>query len=132
LQEAITQNDALHQEVRPRSPIPYYAIGAIDYVSADGPGAENGVILYIKPAYHGTSNVEGAGVRSYADANPTFPHEPTADEWFSESQFESYRSLALDIAGTMMAGEKIFSGAHQTLAEMLRAMRPTVRPSNSR
>ena len=132
LHEAIKEGDALHQEVRPRSPIPYYAIGTIDYRSADGEGAENGFILYIKPAYHGTSKVEGAGVRSYADANPAFPHEPTADQWFSQSQFESYRSLALDIAGTFMTGDKIFPGAHQTLADMLRAMRPTARPSSSR
>lgn len=128
LQNAIEKCNALHQEVQPRSPIPYYAVGTIDYRSADGEDCDNGVILYIKPAYHGTSKVEGAGVRSYADANPTFPHEPTADQWFSESQFESYRSLALDIAGTFMKGDKIFPGAQATLAEMLRSMRPTARP----
>src|SRR6202041_2650289 len=38
---------------------------------------ENGYILYIKPAYHGTE--KSAGIRSYATANPTFPHETTAD-----------------------------------------------------
>ena len=63
------------------------------------PGAseivENGYILYIKPAYHGTE--KSAGIRSYATANPTFPHETTADQWFTELQFESYRSLGLDI-----------------------------------
>ena len=128
LQSAIDKCNALHQEVRPRSPIPYYAIGTIDYRSADGDDCDNGVILYIKPAYHGTSWVEGAGVRSYADANPAFPHEPTADQWFSESQFESYRSLALDIASTFMKGDKIFPGAQATLADMLRSMRPTARP----
>ena len=63
-----------------------------------------------------------------ADANPAFPHEPTADQWFSESQFESYRSLALDIASTFMKGDKIFPGAQATLADMLRSMRPTARP----
>jgi hypothetical protein len=31
-------------------------------------------------------------------ANPDFPHESTTDQWFTESQFESYRSLGLDIA----------------------------------
>ena len=25
--------------------------------------------------------------------NKQFPHEPTTDQWFSESQFESYRRL---------------------------------------
>ncbi len=26
-------------------------------------------------------------------AGPTFPHDNTAHQWFSESQFESYRAL---------------------------------------
>jgi Patatin-like phospholipase len=81
---------------------PYYAVGKIHYKHADGPTAdnqgepvENGHILYIKPAYHGAET--SAGIRSYATANPDFPHETTVDQWFTESQFESYRSLGLDI-----------------------------------
>lgn len=31
--------------------------------------------------------------RAYANLHEDFPHENTADQWFSESQFESYRSL---------------------------------------
>jgi len=76
--------------------VPYHAIGTIDYKAADGDACENGSIIYIKPAYHGT---ESAGVRSYATAHPTFPHETTTDQWFTESQFESYRSLGAEIAG---------------------------------
>lgn len=76
--------------------IPYHAIGTIKYSdpAADGPDCEDGTVIYIKPAYHGT---EGAAIRSYANDNPTFPHETTADQWFTESQFESYRALALDV-----------------------------------
>ena len=71
--------------------ISYFATGTIDYEHADhSETAENGTIIYIKPAYHGT---EGAGIRSYATANPDFPHELTANQWFTELQFESYRSL---------------------------------------
>lgn len=74
----------------------YHAIGEIDYPAADGsaPG-DFGVILYIKAGYHG---VENAGIRAYATANPNFPHQSTIDQWFSESQFESYRSLGFEIA----------------------------------
>jgi len=88
----------------PSKRMPYYAIGTINYSEADGRevGCENGHILYIKPAYHGT---EGAGIRSYATAHPTFPHESTADQWFTESQFESYRSLGLDIADDILSSE---------------------------
>jgi hypothetical protein len=75
--------------------IPYYTIGTIFYEHADhSKPTENGTILYIKPAYHGT---EGAAIKSYATANPDFPHESTANQWFTESQFESYRSLGLHI-----------------------------------
>jgi hypothetical protein len=79
----------------------YCAIGLIDYISADGqPTKEqattkDGFILYLKAGYHGT---EGAAIRSYANAHPEFPHESTLDQWFSESQFESYRALGFEIA----------------------------------
>jgi hypothetical protein len=73
----------------------YHVIGEIDYQCADGHfGVENGVIVYIKAGYHGT---ESAGVRSYAMANFDFPHQSTTNQWFTESQFESYRSLGFEI-----------------------------------
>jgi hypothetical protein len=63
-----------------------YALGSIDY----GNG-EEGYLLYIKPSYFsGRASVD---VRSYANLHDAFPHESTADQWFSESQFESYRRL---------------------------------------
>ena len=106
--------------------IPYYAVGKIHYQEADGPGeCEDGLILYVKPAYHGTGNTEGAGVRSYAMANETFPHESTADQWFSESQFESYRSLALDIMNTTLVGEEELD--HGSLKDILAGLEPTAR-----
>jgi hypothetical protein len=65
----------------------YHAIGEIDYSCADG-AIERGIILYVKPSYYGC---EGITVTSYAEAHDDFPHESTVDQWFSESQFESYR-----------------------------------------
>jgi hypothetical protein len=82
-----------------RKKIPYHAIGTILYSDADKNGCKDGTVIYIKPAYHGT---EGAAIRSYATANKTFPHETTADQWFTESQFESYRALGLDIGNTVL------------------------------
>jgi hypothetical protein len=73
---------------------PYHAIGEINYKAADGESVKNGVVLYVKPGYHGT---ESAGIRSYAIAHPDFPHETTANQWFSESQLESYRALGFEI-----------------------------------
>jgi len=86
--------------------IPYCAIGTIFYKCADGEalGCADGRILYIKPAYHGT---ESAGIRSYATANPAFPHESTSDQWFTESQFESYRALGFEIANHMFDEQEV-------------------------
>jgi hypothetical protein len=77
-----------------------YAIGTIEYPEArhPGPGPEDpearkrrvGRLLYIKPSYFGRLPVD---VRSYAEESRAFPHESTADQFFSESQFESYRRL---------------------------------------
>lgn len=78
---------------------PYHAVGEIDYPAADH-GGERGVILYIKPGYHGE---EDAGVRSYAIAHRAFPHESTGDQFFSESQFESYRALGFEIADQLLS-----------------------------
>jgi hypothetical protein len=36
-------------------------------------------------------------VRFYAGRHPDFPHETTADQWFDENQFESYRRLGFTI-----------------------------------
>jgi hypothetical protein len=120
---AIPPRDAPDPKKEERRSIPYYAIGTVDYVNADRksrdePDCENGYILYIKPAYHGT---EGAGIRSYAEANKTFPHETTADQFFSESQFESYRSLGLDIMNSILTGDEM---DERTLQEVLAKLAP--------
>jgi hypothetical protein len=78
---------------------PYHAIGEIDYPAADG-GGEKGIILYIKPGYHGSET--SAGVRSYAIANSDYPHDSTANQWFGESQMESYRALGFEITDNLI------------------------------
>jgi hypothetical protein len=76
----------------------YCAMGRIRYPE---PEAEDGLLLYVKPGYHGT---EPADIRSYAAAHADFPHETTGDQWFSESQMESYRALGSHIVGTLCEG----------------------------
>jgi hypothetical protein len=69
-----------------------YAItGEINYSDIDGPNAKPGKLIYIKPAYYNYR--EPIDVNNYANLSATFPHESTADQFFSESQFESYRAL---------------------------------------
>jgi hypothetical protein len=66
------------------------AIGRICYSVLDGPNAPDGVLIYIKPACYGN---EPRDIFEYFKRSATFPHESTADQFFSESQFESYRML---------------------------------------
>jgi hypothetical protein len=100
---------------------PYHAIGEIDYRAADGAG-ENGIILYIKAGYHG---FESAGIRGYALLNPDFPHQLTIDQWFTESQFESYRALGFEITDGILkrALQDPDCAANPTLANVLVALR---------
>ncbi|HKC97559.1 MAG TPA: hypothetical protein VKG20_05960 [Methylomirabilota bacterium] len=49
-----------------------------------------GVLVWLKPALLGH---EPADVRQYGFGNPVFPQQSTADQWFDEAQFESYRKL---------------------------------------
>jgi hypothetical protein len=67
------------------------AIGIIRYSGIDGP-VEDGVLVYLKATLSGDEPVD---VRNYAAAHPAFPHESTANQWFGESQFESYRTLGI-------------------------------------
>jgi hypothetical protein len=66
------------------------AIGRIRYSVVDGSAAPDGVIVYVKPACYGD---EPRDIYEYFKTSKTFPHESTADQSFSESQFESYRML---------------------------------------
>jgi len=73
----------------------YCAIANIGYKEADG--TEDGTLIYIKPTIHGRGTPVPYDVFSYALANKAFPHESTIEQWFSESQFESYRALGYHI-----------------------------------
>jgi len=63
----------------------HWALGEIRY--GDG---ETGQLLYVKLSVTGD---EPEYVRSYRSHNPAYPHESTADQFFSEDQFEAYRAL---------------------------------------
>jgi hypothetical protein len=65
------------------------AVARVRYSAADERG-EDGWLLYLKPMLRGD---EPPDVRSYAAAHSTFPHQSTANQWFDESQTESYRML---------------------------------------
>ena len=68
------------------------AVATIRYPdrNPDGSSVPAGVFVYIKPTLLGR---EPRDVLQYAAANPAFPHQTTLDQFFDESQFESYRRL---------------------------------------
>ncbi|MBV8848052.1 MAG: patatin-like phospholipase family protein [Methylobacteriaceae bacterium] len=84
----------------PKKGGPCYTVGFIRYTEADRPTdgspnrAKDGIILYLKPGFRGD---ESADIVGYAATSTDFPHETTVDQWFSESQFESYRGLGFSI-----------------------------------
>ncbi|MBL9133628.1 MAG: hypothetical protein JNG86_20630, partial [Verrucomicrobiaceae bacterium] len=61
------------------------AVGKIHYTDAP-----DGTLLYIKSSLTGD---ESTDIVQYRKMFPAFPHESTGDQFFSESQFESYRKL---------------------------------------
>jgi hypothetical protein len=87
-----------------RAPAPglYCAIGTIKYPEDD---TKDGYLLYLKPGFPSDGSLP-ADVSAYGLANPTFPHETTADQFFSESQMESYRSLGSHIIDVVFGPEK--------------------------
>jgi hypothetical protein len=56
-----------------------------------------GWILYLKASLTGD---ETEDVEQYQTGHSSFPHESTADQFFTESQFESYRQLGLHVVRT--------------------------------
>ena len=62
----------------------------------------DGVLIYIKPSLNGS---EPADVLHYHKADDDFPEDTIADQWFSESQFESYRMLGSHMIETISSGE---------------------------
>jgi hypothetical protein len=63
----------------------HWVVGDINY-----PEGYYGKLLYIKSSLTGE---EPADVREYGWREKHFPHQTTADQFFDESQFESYRTL---------------------------------------
>ncbi|MBI3450181.1 MAG: patatin-like phospholipase family protein [Acidobacteria bacterium] len=100
-------------EIRPKGDpklsTSHIAIGKIDYpqcTSSPESGdpdlvAKTGYLIYLKTSVTGD---EAVTVRSYRDANPAFPHQTTADQFFDDDQFEAYRALGEHVAGALPVG----------------------------
>ena len=82
-----------------RNSLSQWAAGTISY-----PGDKQGVLIYVKASMTGQ---EPEDLLAYRRQNPHFPHEATVDQFFDESQFESYRKLGQYVARVAFAEEHI-------------------------
>jgi hypothetical protein len=76
------------------------AMATIGY-SAINAGDADGVLVYIKPMMIGN---EPPDVATYSASHQDFPHQSTGNQWYNESQTESYRMLGLHTIQDMGTG----------------------------
>jgi len=74
------------------------AHAALARVTYAGDPEASSWLLYVKPTLTGREPVD---VLEYHTAHPIFPHETTADQFFDEAQWESYRRLGEYIADVL-------------------------------
>ena len=65
----------------------HFAVGRIHY-----PEGTEGTLIYLKSSLSDEA-LRDVSLLYYHRSNATFPHESTADQFFTEQQFEAYRSL---------------------------------------
>jgi hypothetical protein len=95
------------RRIRPRRPdggfpedAGHFATARIGYSAVDR-HANDGLLVYIKPTMTGD---EPADVLAYSRGSQAFPHESTAEQFFSEQQLESYRALGLHSVADLFRG----------------------------
>jgi len=106
----------------------HFAIGTIDYLG-DGDPEHMGYLVYIKSSLTGD---EPSDLINFKLQEPCFPHDSTVDQFFSESQFESYRRLGEHIAQNL----KLPMGTHeQAIVAQIQSLMPglmTLQPTGGK
>jgi hypothetical protein len=74
----------------------HFVVGKINYPG----GAQPGYLVYVKSSFTGR---EPYDVKQYRYLHPDFPQQSTGDQFFDESQFESYRQLGLHAGEELVA-----------------------------
>lgn len=90
-------------DIRPEGDKPsarHYAIGKILYPGGGTPGT----LVYWKASI--TADMP-PDIMHYRRTRKDFPHESTADQFFDESQFESYRHLGYEVAMRSIRGMRV-------------------------
>jgi hypothetical protein len=103
-----------------RFSLAHAALAKIEYRAESGEPKTSGWLILIKPTLTGD---EPADVLRYHNQHHSFPHETTANQWFNESQWESYRKLGEHI------GMKVFGCFPPNLSGFQCPSAPTSRGS---
>jgi hypothetical protein len=116
----------------------YVTTARIRYTAIDD-NAKDGTLVYIKPGLY-DDDYFPKDVYNYATESLEFPHESTADQFFSESQFESYRALGRhafnEICSNYESGKATFAHTYPTVYAFTEAVKanapklPSVSPEN--
>ena len=92
--EEIAKSGGLPPNAAPHGP--HCAVGQITY-----PQDRKGILLYVKSSITGDENDY---IVDYKRRFPSYPHETTADQLFSEEQFEVYRALGFHAVSELFGG----------------------------
>jgi hypothetical protein len=92
------------------------ALASIGYNKVDK-GSPPGCLIYLKPTLRAAPAVP-YDIYAYSSTSSTFPHESTSDQFFSESQFESYRAL-----GRQLAEQLVGNAPPTNLADLCRIVK---------
>ncbi|MDP8568289.1 patatin-like phospholipase family protein [Methylophilus aquaticus] len=109
----------------------HFAIGRIDYLG-DGNPDHMGYLVYIKSSLTGD---EPADLINFKLQEPSFPHHNTVDQFFNESQFESYRRLGEHIVqhlnlATDIANKSAFEKIQQLMPGLISMQAGTQSPDH--
>lgn len=81
-----------------------FVIGDIQYGDADDPEAKNGRLIVLKPRLTASDPPELAQYREESrKADSVFPQQSSLDQFYDETQFESYRMLGAVSAAKMLS-----------------------------
>lgn len=93
---------------------PIVAFGRIHY---DLDREHDGLFLYLRPGTSGSEDIP-LDVIAFSKAHPQFPFDPTVNQWFKESRFESYRMLGYILAKELFKRVKGRTGVDGLCAQL--------------
>jgi hypothetical protein len=92
---------------KPVKPFRCIACATIYYPES---GGKVGRLIYLKPCDPAYMPMD---VRAYLNEHPNFPHDSTLEQFFTESEFESYRQLGESEVSNLVTGAATLAALFQ-------------------